>query len=68
MTISLNWVMVLPANMSADRFDSWYLGTHTKYGKASADILRYVVNRVYAAQPRIAVGNVYRIAQEYWQD
>ena len=68
MTISLNWVMALPANISADQFDSWYLGTHTKYGKASAHILRYVVNRAYAIQPRATVGNVYRIAQEYWQD
>ena len=56
MTVSLNWVITLPPNISADKFDSWYLGTHTKYGKASAHILRYVVNRAYATQPRAAVG------------
>ncbi|MBL6751725.1 MAG: EthD domain-containing protein [Nevskia sp.] len=66
--ISLNWVMVLPAGMSAEQFDQWYLGVHTRYGKASQGIVRYVVNRALAAQPAAACGAVYRVAQEYWND
>ena len=66
--ISLNWVMVLPKGMTPEKFDDWYLGTHTKYGKASLGIVRYVVNRVLAEQPPIATGEVYRVAQEYWND
>jgi len=60
--------MVLPQGMAAEKFDHWYLGTHTKYGKASLGIARYVVNRVVAQQPAIASGAVYRVAQEYWND
>jgi hypothetical protein len=66
--ISLNWVMVLPKGMSSDQFDMWYLGVHTRYGKASDGIIRYAVNRVVKAQPAAACGSVYRVAQEYWND
>lgn len=64
--ISLNWVMVLPNGMAPGKFDDWYLGTHTKYGKASLGIVRYVVNRALSEQPSVAAGEVYRVAQEYW--
>lgn len=66
--ISLNWVMVLPPGMSAEQFDRWYLGVHTRYGKASLGIVRYVVNRALATQPAPCQGAVYRVAQEYWND
>lgn len=65
--ISLNWIMVLPTELSAERFDEWYLGTHTLYGKASLGIVRYTVNRAFSIQPPAARGEVYRIAQEYWE-
>lgn len=66
--ISLNWIMVLPHGLSAERFDEWYLGTHTGYGKASLGIVRYTVNRAFSAQPPAARGVIYRVAQEYWED
>lgn len=47
---------------------SGYLNTHTRYGKGSLGITRYVVNRALAAQPPVACGAVYRVAQEYWND
>ena len=68
--ISLNWLMVLPDGMCAERFDEWYLGAHTRYGKASLGIVRYTVNRVFSTQPPAAQGESYRVAQEYgheWQ-
>jgi len=60
--------MVMPKGMTPARFDDWYLFTHTRYGKASLGIVRYAVNRVLAVQPRVATGQVYRVAQEYWNN
>ena len=60
--------MVLPTGLRAEHFDEWYLGTHTLYGKASLGIVRYTVNRAFSLQPPAARGELYCIAQEYWQD
>ena len=66
--ISFNWVIVLPANLTADKFDKWYLGIHTEYAKVAHKIVRYSINRRVARQPAIAHGEFFRIAQEYWED
>jgi len=66
--ISLHWVMVMPQGMTPERFDDWYLFTHTRYGKASLGIVRYVVNRTLGRQPAVATGAIYRVAQEYWNN
>ena len=64
--ISLHWVLKLPQGMTAEQFDAWYLFTHTRYGKASLGITRYVVNRALANQPPAAEGTIFRVPQEYW--
>ena len=66
--ISLNWIMVLPTGITAEQFDHWYLNVHTRYGKASQGIVRYVVNRALSTQPPQCHGTVFRVAQEYWND
>jgi hypothetical protein len=66
--ISLNWILTVPPHLSAESFDNWYLHTHTLYGKASQDIVRYAVNRTLSNQPACATGTTYRVAQEYWAD
>ncbi len=64
--ISLHWVLVVPKGMTPEQFDDWYLFSHTRYGKASLGITRYVVNRALGNQPPAAEGRVYRVPQEYW--
>lgn len=64
--ISLHWVLTLQPGMTAEQFDAWYLFTHTRYGKASLGITRYVVNRALAQQPAAAEGTIFRVPQEYW--
>lgn len=66
--ISMHWVMTVPPHLDPARFDAWYLDVHTLYGKASKDIIRYVVNRRLTQQPACACGDTYRVAQEYWAD
>src|SRR5260221_11541742 len=66
--ISFNWVIVLPANLTADKFDKWYLGIHTEYAKVAHKIVRYSINRRVARQPAVAQGEFFCIAPEYWQD
>lgn len=66
--IGLNWIIVPPDGMSWDRFDEWYLGSHTKFGKRSPGIVRYSISRAFTGQPGVAAGTVYRVAQEYWND
>jgi len=66
--ISFNWVIILPAHLTAEKFDAWYLGIHTEYAKVAHKIVRYSINRRVAKQPAIAHGEFFRIAQEYWKD
>jgi hypothetical protein len=66
--VSFNWVIVLPKGLTADQFDEWYLGVHTKYAKVAHGIKRYSINRALATQPAVATGDVFRVAQEYWDD
>jgi hypothetical protein len=64
--ISFNWVITLPAHLTAEKFDAWYLGKHTEYAKVAYKIVRYSINRRVARQPGVAHGEFFRIAQEYW--
>lgn len=66
--ISLNWVMNLPASLSEEDFEAWYLGTHTGYAKIAQGIMRYNINHYVKEQPRSARGHFYRVAQEWWED
>jgi hypothetical protein len=66
--VSFNWVIVLPKGLTAEQFDEWYLGVHTKYAKVAHGIKRYSINRALAEQPAAATGEVFRVAQEYWDD
>jgi hypothetical protein len=66
--IGLNWVMLLPAGLSVDRFESWYLGVHTQYVETALGVKRYCINKAIAEQPGASCGEVYRVAQEYWED
>ena len=66
--IGLNWVMLLPESLTVERFEDWYLGTHTQYVETALGVKRYAINRALAHQPESAEGTVFRIAQEYWAD
>lgn len=65
--ISFNWVITLPPHLTEDKFDSWYLGIHTKLAQVAHKIVRYSINRRVEPQPEIAHGEFFRIAQEYWE-
>lgn len=64
--ISFNWLITLPAHLSAEKFDAWYLGIHTEFAKVAHKIVRYSINRRVADQPAVAHGEFFRVAQEYW--
>lgn len=66
--VGFNWILTLPPSLTADAFDAWYLGVHTKYAQAAHGIRRYCINRAVARQPAAATGDVFRVAQEYWDD
>lgn len=66
--IGFNWILTLPSSLTAERFDEWYLGIHTKYAQDAYGIRRYCINRAVAGQPTVATGDVFRVAQEYWDD
>jgi hypothetical protein len=66
--IGLNWVMLLPEGLSVERFEAWYLGVHTQYVESALGVKRYTINRALSAQPDVAEGKVFRVAQEYWGD
>ena len=66
--MSFNWVITLPPHLTADEFDTWYLGIHTNLAKVAHKIIRYNINRRVADQPAAAHGEFFRIAQEYWED
>jgi hypothetical protein len=66
--ISLNWIIVLPEDLTAEQFDDWYLNVHTKYAKAGEGMMRYAINRALSQQPAQAEGGVFRVAQEWWDD
>jgi hypothetical protein len=66
--IGLNWVMLLPAGLSVEKFESWYLGVHTQYVETALGVKRYCINKAITTQPSASRGEVYRVAQEYWED
>lgn len=66
--IGLNWVMLLPQGLTAERFEEWYLGVHTQYVETALGVKRYTINRALSTQPEVAEGEVFRVAQEYWAD
>lgn len=66
--IGLNWVMLLPRGLTVERFEEWYLGIHTQYVETALGVKRYTINRALTDQPPVAEGDVFRIAQEYWED
>ncbi|MFN8221649.1 MAG: EthD domain-containing protein [Gaiellales bacterium] len=66
--IGLNWVMLLPASLTEEQFEDWYLNVHSPYVETAYGVKRYVINRVVANQPAAATGDFYRLAQEYWAD
>jgi hypothetical protein len=66
--IGLNWVMLLPAGLTVEKFEAWYLGVHTQYVETAMGVKRYCVNKAISGQPGAARGTVYRVAQEYWED
>jgi hypothetical protein len=66
--IGLNWVMLLPSGLTVEKFEAWYLGVHTQYVETALGVKRYAINRVVGRQPPAATGQVYRVAQEYWED
>lgn len=66
--ISFNWVITLPAHLTAEQFDEWYLGIHAGLAQVAHKIVRYNINRRVARQPEVAHGEFFRIAQEYWED
>ncbi len=66
--IGLNWVMLLPAGLTEEKFEAWYLGVHTQYVETAMGVKRYTINRAVSAQPPVAAGGIYRVAQEYWPD
>jgi hypothetical protein len=60
--------MLLPSGLSVERFEAWYLGVHTQYVETALGVKRYAINRIVRQQPAAATGEVYRVAQEYWED
>ncbi len=65
--INFNWLITLPAHLSEEKFDKWYLGIHTEFAKVAHKIVRYSINRRVAEQPEAAHGEFFRVAQEYWE-
>jgi hypothetical protein len=71
--VTSSWVTVLPVGFTPEKYDGWYLYTHTDVAKLCQDLIHYTVNRCVADQPRQAHrpeathGEIFRIAQLWWE-
>ena len=69
--VTSSWLMVLPEGFTPEKFDGWYLYTHTDVAKHCQDLTHYTVNRAFADQPSQSHepadhGKLFRIAQLWW--
>lgn len=66
--VTSSWFMVLPEDFTPEKFENWYLDTHTGVAKQCQDLVCYSISRGFAEQPPQAHGDeVFRIAQLRWE-
>jgi hypothetical protein len=67
--IKVLWFLSVPAHLTVEQFEQWYLNTHTRIAKGMEGIRRYAINRALRRQP-LFVGReqplTHRIAEVWW--
>lgn len=65
------WFLSVPAHLTVEQFEHWYLNTHTRIAKSMEGMRRYAINRAVRRQPLLASGEhplTHRIAEVWWDD
>lgn len=69
--IKVLWFLSVPAHLTVEQFEQWYLNTHTRIAKRMEGMRRYAINRALRRQP-ILTGRAqpltHRIAEVWWDD
>jgi hypothetical protein len=69
--IKVLWFLSVPAHLSLEQFEAWYLNTHTRIAKGMEGMRRYAINRASRRQP-LFIGKeqplTHRIAEVWWDD
>jgi uncharacterized protein (TIGR02118 family) len=67
--IKVLWFLSVPAHLTVEQFEHWYLNTHTRIAKGMEGMRRYAVNRALRRQP-VFIGKdqplTHRIAEVWW--
>ena len=69
--IKVLWFLSVPAHLTLEQFEAWYLNTHTRIAKGMEGMRRYAINRALRRQPLfVGAGQplTHRIAEVWWDD